>query len=233
MRRNYDERMSVSDLSASTQNYLKTIWALTEWTDEPVTPSVLAKRMGLKLSSVSDAVRKMSGEGLVHHERYGAVSLTDTGRRYALAMIRRHRLIELFLVRVLGYTWDQVHDEAETLEHAVSDFMIDRIDEVLGFPARDPHGDPIPSADGTVTIPDALPLTEVSAADRVVVERISDADPSLLQFFEENGIVVGVALEVTEGSPYSGALHVSVSGRSGPLALGKPATDALYVSTTA
>lgn len=222
--------MSVSELSASTQNYLKAIWGLTEWSTEPVTPTLIARRTGLKISSVSDAVRKMASQGLVDHEPYGAVALTEAGRGFALAMVRRHRLIESFLVRELGYSWDQVHDEAESLEHAVSDFMIDRIDELLGFPTRDPHGDPIPSADGTVSIPDARQLTEVGAGARVVVERISDADPALLQFFEGHGIVVGAALVVGEGSPYSGTLNVRVEEARASLDLGGPATDALYVS---
>ena len=160
--------MSVSELSASTQNYLKAVWGLTEWSSVPVTPTLIAERTGLKLSSVSDAVRKLSTQGLVEHAPYGSVELTETGRSYALAMVRRHRLIESFLVSVLGYSWDQVHDEAEHLEHAVSDFMIDRIDEFLEFPTRDPHGDPIPSADGTVQIPDATQLTGVGAGHRVV-----------------------------------------------------------------
>ncbi|TDP89445.1 DtxR family iron (metal) dependent repressor [Leucobacter luti] len=133
--------MSVSALSASTQNYLKAIWGLTEWSSAQVTPTLIAERTGLKLSSVSDAVRKLASQGLVDHAPYGAVELTETGRSYALVMVRRHRLIEAFLVSVLGYSWDQVHDEAEHLEHAVSDFMIDRIDEFLEFPTRDPHGD--------------------------------------------------------------------------------------------
>lgn len=132
--------MSVSALSASTQNYLKAIWGLTEWSSAQVTPTLIAERTGLKLSSVSDAVRKLASQGLVDHAPYGAVELTETGRSYALVMVRRHRLIEAFLVSVLGYSWDQVHDEAEHLEHAVSDFMIDRIDEFLEFPTRDPHG---------------------------------------------------------------------------------------------
>ncbi|MGO1560521.1 Mn-dependent transcriptional regulator MntR [Actinomycetales bacterium JB111] len=222
--------MSVSQLSASTQNYLKAIWGLTEWSSEPVTPTLIAQRTGLRLSSVSDAVRKMSTQGLVEHAPYGAVELTDQGRTFALAMVRRHRLIESFLVRVLHYTWDQVHDEAEVLEHAVSDFMIERIDQLLDFPSRDPHGDPIPSADGTVTVPDARPLTEIGADTRVVVERISDSDPSLLQFFDGHDIVVGTHLEVDEGAPYSGALDVRVDGARPSVALGRPASDALYVS---
>lgn len=148
--------MSVSALSASSQNYLKAVWSLGEWSDEPVTASTLAARVGVKLSTASDAIRKLTDQGLLEHARYGAVTLTPEGRALAVAMVRRHRLIETFLVDVLDYDWDQVHDEAETLEHAVSDFLIERIDEKLGHPDRDPHGDPIPRADGTVQKPHAV-----------------------------------------------------------------------------
>src|SRR5690606_26472429 len=153
--------MAVSELSASTQNYLKAVWSIAEWSDARVTPTLIAERTDLKLSSVSDAVRKLTAQGLLTHTPYGAVELTEAGRAYAGAMVRRHRLIETFLVNTLGYSWDQVHDEAEQLEHAVSDFMIDRIDELLGRPDRDPHGDPIPKPDGTVVVPSAVQLTSV------------------------------------------------------------------------
>ncbi|MDI6022361.1 metal-dependent transcriptional regulator [Leucobacter sp. UT-8R-CII-1-4] len=222
--------MSVSDLSASTQNYLKAVWTLGEWSDVPVTPSLIAERTELKLSSVSDAVRKLTAQGLLNHSPYGAVELTDTGRAYAVDMVRRHRLIETFLVRMLGYGWDQVHDEAEHLEHAVSDFMIARIDDLLGHPTRDPHGDPIPLADGTIVSPDAVQLTQVIPGTRVTVERISDDEPALLQFFEDRGIVLGARLLVREGAPFSEAIDVLLEGEDQPIALGKIAAEALYVS---
>src|SRR5690554_6655643 len=135
--------MSVSELSASAQNHLKVIWGLQEWSDDPVLPSTIAEKSGLRPSSVSGAISKLVERGLVEHEPYGAVHLTDAGRRLALDMVRRHRLIETFLVRALGYGWDEVHDEAEELEHAVSDLMVERLDAFLGHPRRDPHGDPI------------------------------------------------------------------------------------------
>lgn len=222
--------MSVSDLSASSQNYLKAIWSLGEWSDEPVTPSVLAARVGVRLSTASDAVRKLTEKGLLMHAPYGSVSLTVAGRRHAIAMVRRHRLIESFLVQTLGYRWDQVHDEAESLEHAVSDFMVQRIDEQLGFPERDPHGDPIPRADGTVSKPDAVLLTDLGPGQHGQIERISDDDSDLLQFFAENGIGVGTRLATKAGAPYSGALDVVIE-RGKSLPLGKPATDAIWVKS--
>lgn len=222
--------MSVSELSTSVQNYLKAVWGLSEWSTEPVTPTLIAERTGLKLSSASDAVRRLADQGLLSHAPYGAVELTEVGRAHALAMVRRHRLIEAILVSVLDYSWDQVHDEAENLEHAVSDFMVERIDAYLEFPSRDPHGDPIPAADGTVVIPEAQQLTGIGAGERVHVQRISDADPALLQFFEGHGIVVGAVLALEEGAPFSDAVDVRVTGAVAPVPLGCSATDALYVS---
>lgn len=224
--------MSVSELSASTQNYLKIIWNLQEWSDAPVTASQLADRLGLKLSTVSDAVRKLTEQGLVEHARYGSVTLTPVGRAHAVAMVRRHRLIETFLVQVLQYTWDEVHDEAETLEHAVSDLMVDRIDAHLGHPTRDPHGDPIPSANGVVHRPDAVQLTMAQPNTRVRVERISDADPRMLQYFADRGIVVDAQLSVLEGEPYANVVVVQVAGREHPINLGSTATSAIWVSTS-
>jgi DtxR family Mn-dependent transcriptional regulator len=225
--------MSVSELSVSTQNYLKAIWGLQEWSDEPITATAIGAKAGVALSTASDAIRKLGEQGLVQHTPYGSVTLTAAGRTHALAMVRRHRLIETFLVQVLGYRWDQVHDEAETLEHAVSDLMIDRIDEHLGHPDRDPHGDPIPHPDGTVARPDAVQLTAIEPGATVTAERISDDDPDLLRFFAERGIGVGVSLTVRSGAPYSGSVEVVLDGGSDPVALGQGATDAVWVTPAA
>ncbi|WP_250443945.1 metal-dependent transcriptional regulator [Actinotalea sp. C106] len=221
--------MSVAELSSSAQNYVKIIWGLQEWSTADVTATMIAERAGVRLSTVSDAVRRLADQGLVEHTRYGAVTLTDLGRSHALAMVRRHRLIEAFLVNVLGYRWDEVHDEAEELEHAVSDLMVTRIDELLGFPTRDPHGDPIPAADGTVTIPDAVQLSHREPTGQVVVERISDADPGLLQYFSDTGVLVGATLELSAGAAYSEAVGVRPEGRDG-VSLGPAAADAVWVS---
>ena len=222
--------MSVADLSVSAQNYLKTVWSLAEWSDSPATTSSIAEKTGLKLSTVSDGIRKLAEQGLLDHAPYGAVTLTESGRAYAVAMVRRHRLIESFLVTVLGYSWDQVHDEAEVLEHAVSDFMVEQIDRVLGFPARDPHGDPIPGVDGTLPHFEAEPLSLDDAGKTVLVERISDENSELLQFFEQQGIVVGSRLEVGEGPPFAESVEVSIVGEGRTTTLGRSAMSALYVS---
>src|SRR5699024_4956819 len=191
----------------------------------------IAERVGVRLSTVSDAVRKLADQGLLEHTRYGAITLSATGREHALSMVRRHRLIETFLVATLGYGWEEVHDEAEHLEHAVSDLLVDRIDALLGHPARDPHGDPIPTAEGRVELPDARLLSEVPTGTAVVVERISDADPRLLSFCAEHGITVGATLEVRTGPAFSDSLEVAVPGAPTRVPLGRSATDAIWVST--
>ena len=198
-----------------------------------MTVSAIAERVGVRLSSVSDAMRKLGEQGLVEHTRYGTIALSAQGRVHALAMVRRHRLIETFLVRDLGYGWEEVHDEAEQLEHAVSDLLVERLDAHLGHPERDPHGDPIPAADGTVVRPDARLLSSLPAGTRVRVERISDADPRLLTFCAAQGIVVGAELEIREGPEFSDALEVSLVGSSTAVPLGRSATEAIWASETA
>ncbi|EYT53247.1 transcriptional regulator [Leucobacter sp. UCD-THU] len=225
--------MSVDDLSPSMQNYLKVIWGLQEWSDAPVSNSAIAEAAGVRLSTVSDALRKLSDQQLIGHVRYGTVTLTELGREHAVSMIRRHRLLETFLVQVLGYEWDEVHEEADRLEHAVSDELIDRVDRVLGYPTRDPHGDPIPSADGLVQRPDAVILSTAPAPCRARVERISDADNEMLQYFASRGLVVDAELEVLPGEPYSETVTVRVGGAEAPVSLGPAAAASMWVSVTA
>lgn len=179
----------VGGLSPSTQDYLKGLWSLGEWDPAGVTITALAERLGVRTSTASDGVRKLAEQGFVEHAPYGAIALTPAGTAHALAMVRRHRLLETYLASELGYSWDEVHDEAETLEHAVSDAFIARIDAVLGHPTRDPHGDPIPPAAGAPTLPDAVPLAALPAGVSATVARISDASPERLRAFAAAGIV--------------------------------------------
>lgn len=225
--------VSVNQLSDSAQNYLKIIYGLNEWSDEPVTASVIASKSGMKLSTVSGALSKLRQQGLLDHAPYGAVTLTELGRDYAVTMVRRHRLIETFLVQMLGYRWDQVHDEAENLEHAVSEFMIERIDSLLEHPTRDPHGDPIPTAEGQISIPQAVSLTEISDGSQVQVERIADDDSQLLQYFSDHGITVGTRLDIQPGDAFSDTLEVSSPKTGAALRLGQRATSAVWVSVIA
>ncbi|MCU1418761.1 MAG: metal-dependent transcriptional regulator [Schumannella sp.] len=173
------------------------IYGHTEWQPEPITPSQLAGRLGLAPSTVTEMVKKLVAAGHVAHAPYGAVRLTASGRAEALRMVRRHRLVETWLVSRYGYGWDEVHDEAEVLEHALSDRLLDEIDDQLGHPVRDPHGDPIPRGDGSVEQPDAVLLSGLPAAARGRVARISDRDPAVLRELAAAG--VGLDSEVSSG----------------------------------
>ena len=175
------------------EDYVKVIYAHTEWQPEHITTGLLAARLGLAASSVTEMVKKLVAQGLAVHEPYGAIELTPDGTALALRMLRRHRLIETWLVRHVGFRWDEVHDEAEVLEHAVSDRLLDALDAQLGHPTRDPHGDPIPAIDGTIDLPIASLLRDVPAGG--VVVRISDHDPLLLRHLEAEGIVVDTMID--------------------------------------
>lgn len=228
------------DLSTVAQDYLKVIWTAQEWSREKVTTKLLAERIGVSASTASESIRKLADQGLVHHEKYGAVTLTDAGRSAALAMVRRHRLMETFLVQELGYSWDEVHDEAEILEHAVSDRMLDRIDAKLGHPTRDPHGDPIPAADGQVPTPPARQLSACQDGDAGTVARISDADPEMLRYFDSVGISLDSRVRVVARRDFAGVISVAIENPASPgdpagadagvqVELGNPAAEAIWV----
>ncbi|RIJ70158.1 metal-dependent transcriptional regulator [Nakamurella silvestris] len=210
------------------QDYLKVICSASEWDTTPITTSVIAARVGVSPSSASEMIRKLSGLGLIHHERYGAVELTDTGRLLALRVIRRHRLVETYLVAELGYTWDEVHDEAEVLEHAISNLMLSRIDARLGYPTRDPHGDPIPTEDGRMVVPDAARLTELEPGDTGTIARISDDDPGMLRYFTEHLLSLDATLTVLARRPYGAGIQIEVEGRT--MDLGDQAAAAIWVT---
>lgn len=177
-------------------DYLKAIYHHTEWQDDPITPSQLATVLGLAPSSVTEMVKKLAAQGLVTHRPYGPVSLTDAGRRRAAGVIRRHRLVETWLVREFDYAWHEVHDEAEVLEHALSERLLEGIDERLGRPRFDPHGDAIPDATGAVHREPFVLLAEAAPGHAGRVLRVSDRDPLLLQAMVQRGIDVGHELEV-------------------------------------
>jgi DtxR family Mn-dependent transcriptional regulator len=172
------------------EDYLKVIYGHTEWQPEPITPSQLAARLGLAPSTVTEMVKKLVAAGQVAHAPYGAVELTAAGREEALRMVRRHRLVETWLMRQYGYGWDEVHDEAEVLEHALSDRLLDAIDVQLGHPGHDPHGDPIPRADGSVCVPRARQLSALPVGERGRVVRISDRDPEVLRELMARGVAL-------------------------------------------
>lgn len=153
-------RMGSERVGRVAEDYLTLIWKAEEWPDDPATTTGIAARVGVNASTVSANLKKLARDGLIDYEAYGSVALTDAGRAIAVAVVRRHRILETYLAERLGYTWDEVHDEADHLEHAVSDTLLARMDEELGHPQVDPHGDPIPAEDGTVAPIDAVPLRD-------------------------------------------------------------------------
>lgn len=220
-------------ISAVGQDYLKVIWNAQEWSLEKVSTKMLAEKIGVSASTASESIRKLAEQGLVDHEKYGAVTLTEAGRRAALEMVRRHRLLETFLVNELGYAWDEVHDEAEVLEHAVSDRLVARIDAKLGFPQRDPHGDPIPASDGQVPTPPARQLWACDDGDTGTVARISDADPEMLRYFTDVGINLDSRLRVLTRREFAGMISVAIDSGDGAettVDLGSPAARAIWVT---
>ena len=208
------------------EDYVKVIYSHTEWQPEPITTSVLAGRLGLAASSVTEMVKKLGAQGLVDHVPYGAVTLTTDGTALALRMLRRHRLIETWLVRHFGYAWDEVHDEAEVLEHALSDRLLDTIDDQLGRPTRDPHGDPIPSREGVIDQPHAVLLGEAIAGEAVTIARISDRDPLLLRHLEAEGVTIDCVMTVASTRPFT----VAIGGQEGTRELSPDALVSIWVS---
>jgi DtxR family transcriptional regulator, Mn-dependent transcriptional regulator len=215
------------------EDYVKVIYAHTEWQPDAITTSALAARLGLAASSVTEMVKKLVAQGLAEHERYGTVSLTREGTTLALRMVRRHRIIETWLVEHHGYRWDEVHDEAEILEHALSDRLLDAIDEQLGHPTRDPHGDPIPTSYGHVTTPAAVLLRDAPIGSVGAVVRVSDRDPRLLRHLTAESITLDRALTVVGRKPYGGAFSVRVEGAIGDRDLGDAALEAIWIAAGA
>ncbi|SER96679.1 DtxR family transcriptional regulator, Mn-dependent transcriptional regulator [Propionibacterium cyclohexanicum] len=199
-------------LTPPQEQCLKVIWGLAERGVDPVTNTELAKSLGLGNSTVSDMVRRLVDAGLLSHQPYGAIALTGKGSQDALRMVRRHRILETGLVEIFGYSWDEVHDEADALEHAVSDKLIDRMEGQLGHPTHDPHGDPIPSADGEITRAGGQPLDALKDGARVRVARVSDRKPELLRYLTANGVGIGTTLVLRDSSPMASDVTCVVSG---------------------
>ena len=219
--------------SLTVENYLKAILQIgLPAGDHPVSTGQLAERLSVSPGTVTSMLKTLSDSGLADYRPYEGVRLTQSGQLLALRMLRRHRLIELFLVNTLDLTWDQVHEEAENMEHAVSDFLIDRIDEFLGRPDYDPHGDPIPAADGSLrgTPQNAVTLASCQAGQTVRFARVMNQDPEFLRFLTQAGLSVGSVANIEENSEAGGSIQLSVDGVT--TSLGRDAATQLLVERT-
>jgi DtxR family transcriptional regulator, Mn-dependent transcriptional regulator len=199
-------------LTRSVEDYLKAIYRLSPQGRHAAT-SEIAQRLELSPASVSGMVKRLSEQGLLEHIPYKGVQLTPDGRRAALRMLRRHRLIEAYLVAFLGYSWDTVHDEAERLEHAVSDTLVERMASVLGHPTVDPHGDPIPTSEGDILELASRPLAEVPAGATVEIRQVEEDQPDRLRYIASIGLRPGVQVTVVDRQPFQGPITISVDGQ--------------------
>jgi DtxR family transcriptional regulator, Mn-dependent transcriptional regulator len=199
-------------ISAAVEDYAKAIYALQVETEGPVTNNALAERLGVSAASASNMVKKLHGLGLVEHAPYHGVELTKAGRRVALEVLRHHRLLELYLAQSLGVPWDRVHDEAEVLEHHISEELEELIATALGNPTHDPHGDPIPTRDLEMIEEPCCTLDSLEPGQRGRFTRISDHDPEMLRYLAERGIAPGDEFEVLDKQPFGGPLFVRFGG---------------------
>lgn len=202
-------------LSFTEENYLKSIYTLQYRSDAgEVSVNEIAERMQTKPATVTDMLRKLSEKELIHYEKYKKIQLTDSGTAYALQILRKHRLWETFLHDKLRFSWDEVHEVAEQLEHIHSEKLIERLDEFLGFPVYDPHGDPIPNNAGEIPPSSAMMLSETPINVLCRIVAVKDTSPAFLQQLERFGLQIGVSISVTEQMPYDNSLMVHAAGES-------------------
>ena len=197
------------DLTGPVEDYLKVIYEIERRAGAAATNDI-AHRLAVAPASVSGMVRRLADQGLLAHERYKGVRLTSAGRRAALRTIRRHRVIEAYLAGALGYPWDRVHAEAERLEHAASDELIDRMAAAIGEPEVDPHGAPIPTREGAVDERRLLSLAELPLGLRATIIRVSDEDPGMLRYLGEMGILPGAVVIVEGREPFGGPITLRI-----------------------
>lgn len=216
--------------TSTVEQYLKTIFLIERRSGATCIPmKTLADAMSVTPGTATAMAKHMDSQGLIEYlPRQGTV-LTDDGRRLAVKIVRRHRLIETFLERVLGYDWSEVHSDAEELEHVVSDRFVERIDQLLGYPTFDPHGDPIPRADGRFSLRDLVPLSRAPSGVPLEVARLTEDAGDFLQFMKTHGVVPGLTVEITAASHAAGTITITTAGHPDPLALSHATAEHVLV----
>ena len=213
--------------ATSVENLLKAIYGLEAANNRPSTKAV-ADVLGVRMASVTGKVKNLAAEGLLKHVPYHGFELTAKGRKLALRMLRRHRLIELFLMQTLGLGWDEVHADAEVMEHAVSDQLVERIDTYLGKPEFDPHGSPIPNSDGMIGAQTGVPIAQLAAGDEGIVAEVDDEDAEFLRYLSSLGIKIGSPLRVMTKDSYGGLVGLQVGKRK--ISMGTEAAERVRVA---
>ncbi|MFQ5639314.1 MAG: metal-dependent transcriptional regulator [bacterium] len=214
-------------ITQATQDYLKIIYKLASQR-KSVTTNAIAERMEVSQASVTGMFKKLAELKLIRHTPYRGVELTGSGRKIALEIIRHHRLLELYLAEALGYSWDEVHDEAERLEHVISEEFESRMAEFLGHPTTDPHGAPIPSKEGKIIERSLIALTKADIGKKVKIAQVSDSDREMLRYLGGIGIYPEVEIEILGKAPFNGPLHIKLGKQTHHL--GQTVTDSIFVS---
>ncbi|MGV3539502.1 MAG: metal-dependent transcriptional regulator [Rufibacter sp.] len=214
--------------STAEENYIKAIYKLSAGGTQAVSTNGLSDALETKPASVSDMLRKLSAKDLVHYVKYRGVQLTEEGKRVALKIIRKHRLWEVFLVQKLHFTWDEVHEVAEQMEHVKSELLIQRLDEFLGHPRVDPHGDPIPSEAGELRQVEQMVLASLQIEQAGVVSRVKDSQPAFLQYLDKVGIQIGSHLQVMDKIPYDNSLEIQID-KNKSVILSSDVLEKIYV----
>lgn len=213
--------------SQSVEDYLKAIFKLESEAEGGVSNSRLASELGVSNASVTNMVKRLSEMGMVNYESYYGSSLTPSGKKIALEIIRHHRLLELYLKEMMGYSWDEVHAEAEKLEHHISEQFGDKIAEMLNDPRFDPHGDPIPSKEGEMPVLKTFPLSEFKENTPCIIRRVKDQNPALLRYLEKMGLIPGVRLTVLEREPFEGPITLEIAGNE--VTVGHNIAESIFV----
>lgn len=213
-------------LSQSVEDYLKVIYVLeTEGTG--ATTNNIAEMLEVSSASVTNMLKRLAGLNLIEHKSYKGAKLTDAGRKIALEILRHHRLLELYLKEIMGYSWDEVHDEAEKLEHHISEQFEDKIAELLNHPTHDPHGDPIPTKDGVMPAMASLPLADAVVDHHYIIGRVKDQDPELLRYLEKIGVLPGARIRILDKAPFNGPVHVRLEDEE--MAIGFNIAEQVYL----
>lgn len=201
-------------LSYTEENYLKAIYRLSDGGIKAVLTNEIAESMSTKAASVTDMIKKLSNKNLISYEKYYGAKITRQGKSQALAVIRKHRLWETFLVDTLHFSWDEVHDVAEQLEHIHSPLLIEKLDEFLGYPTADPHGHPIPDKDGKLHSPRLIPLSESELNKKLVIRSVKDGSPPFLQYLSKIGIYIGATIVIVDKIVFDGSLEVVIDHKT-------------------
>jgi DtxR family transcriptional regulator, Mn-dependent transcriptional regulator len=214
-------------MTFSEENYLKTIYLLTETTGPEVSTNAIAEKMETKASSVTDMLKKLAEKDLIHYKKYQGVSLTDEGRLAAKMIVRKHRLWEVFLVEKLDFSWDEVHDVAEQLEHIKSEKLINKLDAFLGNPTEDPHGDPIPDMDGKIIKIQKILLSELKLTQSAICVGVKDSSSGFLKYLDKNEIALGSNIEIVSKEDFDMSLKINVDNKE--LLISNKIASNLYV----